>query len=71
MTLHQLEKAVSELPPDQLSKFREWFLAFDAEQWDRQFEDDVAAGRLDRLADEAIRQHQAGESRGATNDFAS
>jgi hypothetical protein len=59
MTLEQLEKTVSELAPDQLSKFREWFLAFDAEKWDQQFKDDVSAGRLDRLADEAIADHQA------------
>ncbi|MFV1966033.1 MAG: hypothetical protein ACC628_11455 [Pirellulaceae bacterium] len=62
MTLQELEKTVSTLPPEELAKFREWFLAFDAENWDHQFEGDVAAGRLDDLADEAIRQHQAGES---------
>ncbi|MCH8828644.1 MAG: hypothetical protein IID45_03600 [Planctomycetes bacterium] len=62
MTLQQLEKTISELSPDQLSKFREWFLLFDADQWDQQLESDVAAGRLDQMADEAIREHQAGES---------
>jgi len=62
MTLDQLEKTISELPPDQLSKFREWFLAFDAEKWDEQFEADVVAGRLDRLADDAIGEHRAGKS---------
>ncbi len=62
MTLQQLEKSISELPPEQLSKFREWFLAFDANKWDQQLEGDVAAGRLDQLADEAIREHQAGKS---------
>ena len=62
MTLQELEKTISGLPPDQLARFREWFLAFDAKNWDQQFETDVAAGRLDDLADEAIREHQAGES---------
>jgi len=62
MTLHQLEKAISELPADQLSKFREWFLKFDAEKWDQQVEDDVAEGRLDQLAEEAIRDHHAGKT---------
>ena len=64
MTLQELEKTISDLAPNELSKFREWFLAFDAKNWDQQFETDVAAGRLDRLADEAIREHQAGESTG-------
>ena len=62
MTLQLLEKSISELPPDQLSAFREWFHAFDADQWDEQFEGDVAAGRLDQLADDAIAEHQAGKS---------
>jgi hypothetical protein len=62
MTLQQLEKTISELPLDQLAKFREWFLKFDADKWDQQFEGDVAAGRLDRLADEAIGEHGAGKS---------
>ena len=64
MTLPELEKTISDLPPEELSKFREWFLAFDAKNWDQQFEADVAAGRLDRLADEAIGEHKAGESTG-------
>ena len=64
MTLQELEKAISELPSEELSKFRQWFWAFDAKNWDDQFEADVAAGRLDRLADQAIGQHQAGESTG-------
>ena len=63
MTLKQLEKSISELSPDQLSQFREWFFAFDANQWDRQCENDVAAGRLDRLADDAIGEHRAGKSK--------
>ena len=62
MTLQELEKTILELPPAELAKFREWFLEFDAKNWDQQFEADVAAGRLDELANEAVREHQAGES---------
>jgi hypothetical protein len=46
MSLQELEKTILDLPPDELAKFREWFLAFDAKHWDQQFEADVAAGRL-------------------------
>jgi hypothetical protein len=31
--------------------------------WDRQIEDDAKAGRLDRFAEEAIREYRAGNSR--------
>ena len=64
MTLQELENTITGLPPEELSKFREWFLAFDAKNWDQQFAADVAGGRLDSVAEEAIREHQAGESTG-------
>jgi hypothetical protein len=62
MTLQELEKTIADLSPEELAKFREWFQEFEAQNWDRQIEEDVKAGRLDRLAEEAIRQHRAGES---------
>lgn len=52
----EIVSAVQELSRIELSAFRNWFLGFDAEAWDRQFEDDVKAGRLDDLADEALRE---------------
>ncbi len=64
MKLHELEKTISRLPPEELTKFRDWFLVFDAKHWDREIEADVTAGRLDDLANQAIREHQAGESTG-------
>jgi len=45
---------VSKLSREELSAFRTWFAEFDAEAWDRQFDEDVRAGRLDSLADEAL-----------------
>ena len=59
-TAEEIESAVSGLSPEELSRFRTWFDQFDAESWDRQFEEDVAAGRLDRLADQAIEDYRAG-----------
>jgi hypothetical protein len=37
-----------------------WFAEFDAEIWDRQFEEDVAAGRLDGLAKQALQYLREG-----------
>jgi hypothetical protein len=54
--LREIESAVSQLSAQDLQAFRTWFAEFDAESWDRQFEEDVAAGRLDELAKKA-RQH--------------
>jgi hypothetical protein len=59
-TVKEIEAAVSKLSRQELSTFRSWFAEFDAEAWDRQFEEDVAAGRLDALADEALRDSREG-----------
>ncbi len=56
----EIESAVRALSPQDLAAFRKWFVEFDAGLWDQQFEDDVAQGRLDRLADEALRDLQSG-----------
>ena len=54
-TILEIEAAVQSLSRNELMNFREWFMGFDAGAWDRQFQEDVAAGRLDALAEEAIR----------------
>ncbi len=59
-TVQEIEVAVTQLSPEDLAVFRAWFAEFDATIWDRQFEDDVAAGRLDALADEALRDLHEG-----------
>lgn len=58
-----IAKAVSELAPDELSRFRAWFEAFDAERFDAKIERDIAAGRLDSLADEALADLRGGRTR--------
>jgi hypothetical protein len=58
--VQEIEAAVSRLSPQELSHFRQWFAEFDAEAWDQQFEKDVKAGRLEALADEALRDLREG-----------
>ena len=53
-SIEEIEQAVQGLSPEQLAAFRAWFAEFDAAAWDRQIEADVAAGRLNALADEAL-----------------
>ena len=50
----------SELSLEDLAAFRVWFAEFDAQVWDRQFDEDVAAGRLNSLANKALQELQAG-----------
>lgn len=58
--IEEIERAVSQLSPEELAVFRAWFAEFDAEVWDRQFETDVAAGKLDTLAEEALQDLREG-----------
>jgi hypothetical protein len=59
-TVPEIEDAVRLLPHGILAESRDWFYRFDAEAWDRQFEEDVRAGRLDDLADEALQDLREG-----------
>ena len=61
-TVHEIEAAIRQLAPDDLAAFRRWYAEFDAEAWDRQVDRDVAAGRLDSLADEALLDDQEGRA---------
>jgi hypothetical protein len=58
----EIESAVSKLSPGDLHAFRNWFIGFDAEAWDKQFEADVQAGRLDALAEEALGDLRTGRT---------
>lgn len=61
--IETLEKTIEQLTPQELQAFRKWFARFDDELWDREFESDVASGKLDRLADAAAAAHKRGEGR--------
>jgi hypothetical protein len=53
-TIQEIEEAARKLSPEELAAFRAWFTEFDAAEWDRRIARDIAEGRLDVLADEAL-----------------
>lgn len=55
-SLEAIERAIEQLPADELARLRRWFLEFDAAVWDAQIEADAAAGKFDALAEEALRK---------------
>jgi hypothetical protein len=61
--VENIERQIQALSPEELAEFRAWFMEFDWSAWDRQLEDDVRAGKLDRLADKALRDHAAGKTK--------
>ncbi len=52
-TVQEIEQAILDLPAQDLAALRQWFAALDADRWDREIEDDVAAGKLDWLIEES------------------
>jgi hypothetical protein len=63
MTTEDIEKAIEQLAPSELVRFRAWFEAFDARQFDGAIERDARASKLDTHAEEALAAHRAGHSR--------
>jgi hypothetical protein len=62
--VEELEMRFRNLPSQDQAKLRGWFHKFDNEVWDRQIEEDIAAGRLDALAEEAIEDLRQGRCTG-------
>jgi len=58
--IQEIQTAVIKLFPEELSAFRSWSTELDAKTWDQEFEEDVAAGRLEALAEEALRDLHEG-----------
>ena len=57
MSVEELQSAVTQLAPEDLNRFSQWFEEFLADQWDQRIEADILAGRLDetgRRADQAF-----------------
>jgi hypothetical protein len=57
--LESVENEVKQLTAEELRAFRDWFAEFDSAAWDGQFESDVRTGKLDHLAERALRDYNA------------
>jgi len=62
-TAEDIEKAIEQLSPGELARFRAWFEAFDSDRFDAAIERDARDGKLDAFAEEAIEAYRAGQSR--------
>lgn len=57
--IETIEHEIAKLSPAELAAFRAWFGQFDANAWDQQIAEDVAAGKLDAFADAALKSFQS------------
>ncbi len=63
LTLKQIEAAILRLSPEEFRQLSEWFFELDNQLWDEQLEKDIADGKLEDLAQEAIADFEAGRYR--------
>lgn len=63
MTIAELEQAVTQLTKEEFVRFREWFEEYEAQQWDEQIERDAKAGKLNKIAEQALNDYRAGKAR--------
>ncbi|MGB7789595.1 MAG: hypothetical protein WBL39_00150 [Terrimicrobiaceae bacterium] len=61
-TIEEIEVAIEQLPRDQLFKLATWISSKFADEWDKQIQEDIEAGRLDHLAQDALSEFYAGRT---------
>lgn len=61
--LEKNEESVAALSDAELNRFASWFTDNQWQRWDPQLKQDVEAGKLDKLADQALADFDAGRSR--------
>ncbi|MBX7207776.1 MAG: hypothetical protein K1X78_05675 [Verrucomicrobiaceae bacterium] len=61
MTVEELRKNIEHLAEPELKEFSKWFDEYIADLWDAQIERDAAAGKFDKLAEEAVASYEAGK----------
>jgi hypothetical protein len=63
MSVEELEKAVAELSRKDRARLLALLEEMDAAEFDAKIEQDIAAGKFDELADQALADHAAGKTR--------
>lgn len=58
-TIAEIEDALRTLPVKDAATVAGWLQRYLDEHWDQQIDDDIAAGRLDRIAERSLHAYQA------------
>jgi hypothetical protein len=61
--LEKIEQEIETLSQADVRKLADWLEEYKSDLWDRQIEADAKAGKLDRLAEQALSDHRAGLTR--------
>jgi len=61
--VEELEARVYNLPIEEFTKFRDWFLQLENDRWDNQIKSDFHAGKFNRLIEKAREEFAQGKAR--------
>jgi hypothetical protein len=61
-SIDEIKSAIAHLPEKEFNSLVDWFQKFEEERWDKELENDIAQGKLDILADEALNEFDTGKS---------
>lgn len=62
MSVQDIERAIQQLPAQEVEKLSVWLSDYHHQVWDKQIEDDLDSGRLDALLAEVDAEYEAGLS---------
>jgi hypothetical protein len=60
VSVAEIQSAITQLPAGELARLAAWFQEYQQQVWDKQIEDDLEAGRLDKLLFEVDREYHLG-----------
>jgi hypothetical protein len=63
MSVLEIESAITQLPPQDVVQLMTWFQNYHQQMWDRQIEDDLETGRLDKALAEVDQEYKKGLAR--------
>jgi hypothetical protein len=61
-SIDEIKSAIIHLPEKEFNSFVDWFRKFEEERWDKELKKDIAEGKLESLANEALNEFDAGKS---------
>lgn len=62
-SVEEIEAEIAKLTPAEVRQIVKWLAEYKAELWDKQIEEDAAAGKIDRFIEEALEEHRQGKTR--------
>jgi hypothetical protein len=62
-TVEDIEKAIQKLGASEFNRLRAWFEDYQAARFDEKIASDADAGKLDRLAEQAVADFRKGHAR--------